>query len=83
MDQVRRDRLGNVIGVKYCARRGAPKLLLDAHLDEVGLVVMGHEEGFLCFAPLGGVDARVLPDRELTVLTEPPLFGVVATKRPM
>lgn len=82
VDQVRRDRLGNVIGVKYCARRGAPKLLLDAHLDEVGLVVMGHEEGFLCFAPLGGVDARVLPDRELTVLTEPPLFGVVATKPP-
>ena len=82
VDQVRRDRLGTVIGVKYCARRGAPKLLLDAHLDEVGLVVMGHEEGFLRFAPLGGVDARVLPDRELTVLTEPPLFGVVATKPP-
>lgn len=82
VDRVWRDRLGNVIGVKSCGREHAPKLLLDAHLDEVGFIVMGHEEGFLRFAPLGGVDARVLPDRELTILTEPPLFGVVATKPP-
>ena len=82
VDRVWRDRLGNVIGVKYCGRENAPKLLLDAHLDEVGFIVMGHEEGFLRFAPLGGVDARMLPDRELTILTDPPLFGVVATKPP-
>lgn len=82
VDRVWRDRLGNVIGVKSCGREHAPKLLLDAHLDEVGFIVMGHEEGFLRFAPLGGVDGRVLPDRELTILTDPPLFGVVATKPP-
>lgn len=82
VDRVWRDRLGNVVGVKSCGREHALKLLLDAHLDEVGFIVMGHEEGFLRFAPLGGVDARVLPDRELTILTDPPLFGVVATKPP-
>lgn len=82
VDRVWRDRLGNVIGVRACGRENAGKLLLDAHLDEVGFIVMGHEEGFLRFAPLGGVDARVLPDRELTILTDPPLFGVVATKPP-
>ena len=82
VDQVRRDRLGNVIGVRYCPRRGAPRLLLDAHLDEVGFIVTGHEEGFLRFASLGGVDPRVLPDRELTILTAPPRFGVVAAKPP-
>lgn len=82
MDEVYLDRMGNVIGVKACGKRDAPTLLLDAHLDEVGFIVMGHEEGFLRFAPLGGVDARILPDRELTILTNPPLFGVVATKPP-
>jgi endoglucanase len=82
VDEVHLDRLGNVVGVKACGREGAYKLLLDAHLDEVGFIVMGHEEGFLRFASLGGVDARILPDRELTILTDPPLFGVVATKPP-
>ena len=82
VDRVRLDRLGNVIGVKYSPRRGAPRLVLDAHLDEVGLIVTGHEEGFLRFTSLGGVDPRVLPDRELTVLTDPPRIGVVATKPP-
>lgn len=76
------DRFGNVIGIQSCGKKAAKKLLLDAHLDEVGLIVMGHEEGFLRFAPLGGVDARILPNRELTILTDPPRFGVVATKPP-
>ena len=82
VDRTWMDRLGNVIGVRYSPRRGAPRLLLDAHLDEVGFIVTGHEEGFLRFASLGGVDPRVLPDREMTVLTDPPRFGVVATKPP-
>lgn len=81
-DEVRRDRLGNVIGVKRCGKPGAKKLLLDAHLDEVGLIVTGHRDGFLSFQSLGGVDPRILPDREVTILTDPPKFGVVACLPP-
>ena len=40
------------------------------------------KKGYLKFAPLGGVDPRMLPDRELTVLTDPPLAGVVACLPP-
>ena len=82
MDEVKIDRMGTVIGVRYCGRANAPKLLLDAHLDEIGFVITGHEEGYLRFAPLGGVDPRMLPDRELTVLTQPPMLGVVACLAP-
>ena len=82
MDEVWIDRLGNVIGVRRCGRENAKKLLLDAHLDEIGLMVTGIEDGFLRFRSIGGVDPRMLPDRELTVLTEPPLFGVVACMPP-
>jgi len=82
MDEVRIDRMGSVIGVKRCGRADAPKLLLDAHLDEIGFVVTGHEEGFLRFAPLGGVDPRMLPDRELTILSNPERIGVVACLPP-
>ena len=82
MDEVHVDRMGSVVGVRRCGRENAPKLLLDAHLDEIGFLVTGHEEGFLRFAPLGGVDPRMLPDRELTILTQPPMVGVVACMPP-
>lgn len=83
MDEVWIDKLGSVIGMRRCGKQGAKKLLLDAHLDEVGLIVTGIEEGFLCFSSIGGVDPRLLPARELTVLTKPePIFGVVACLPP-
>ncbi len=82
MDQVYIDRMGSVVGLRRCGRVGAAKLLLDAHLDEIGLIVTGQEEGFLRFAPLGGVDARMLPDREVSILTTPPIPGVVACLPP-
>ena len=81
MDEVWIDRLGNVVGVRRCGKPGAKKLLLDAHLDEVGLTVVGIENGFLRFQGIG-VDARMLPDREVTVLTDPPMLGVVACLPP-
>lgn len=73
---------GSALGALPCGRPGAKKLLLDAHVDEVGLMVTGHEEGFLTFAPLGGVDPRILPDREVLILTQPPRLGVVACLPP-
>ena len=82
MDEAAVDRMGNVVGVRRCGTEGAPRLLLDAHLDEIGFLVTGHEDGFLRFAPLGGVDPRMLPDRELTILTDPPRLGVVACLPP-
>ncbi len=82
LDEANVDRFGNAVGVRLCGKPGAPKLLLDAHLDEIGLIVTGIEDGFLRFQTIGGVDPRMLPDRELTIMTEPPIFGVVACLPP-
>lgn len=81
VDEVWIDRLGSLVGVRRCGKPGAKRLLLDAHLDEVGLTVTGIEKGFLRFQGIG-VDARMLPDREVTVLADPPLLGVVACLPP-
>ena len=78
VDEVSIDRMGNVLGVRRSKTPGAPKLLLDAHLDEIGLIVTGVEDGFLRFRSIGGVDPRMLPGRELVVLIDPPLRGLVA-----
>ena len=82
VDEVSVNRLGSVLGVRRCGKENAPKLLLDAHLDEIGFIVTGHQDGFLRFATLGGVDPRMLPDREVTIMTQPPMLGVVACLPP-
>jgi endoglucanase len=65
-DEVRTDRLGNLIATRRGRREEV--LLLDAHMDEVGFLVSYIEEsGFLRLSPLGGWDARVLPAHAVTV----------------
>ena len=82
VDELRRDRLNNVMGIRRCGKKNAKLVLLDAHLDEIGFIVTGHEDGFLRFSTLGGVDVRMLSGRELTLMTQPAGFGVVASKPP-
>lgn len=82
-DEVSIDRMGNLIGVRRCGKPGAKKILLDAHLDEIGLIVTGAEEGYLRFSTIGGVDPRMLPGREVTILTNPPMTGIVAAPNPL
>lgn len=81
-DEVKTDPLGNFLAIKYCGRPNARRVLLDAHMDEIGLIVTAVEDGYLRFAALGGVDARMLPAREVRVLGETPLFGVIDTMPP-
>ena len=82
VDEIQVDAMGNLIGIKRCGKPCAQRLMLDAHLDEIGFLVTGIEDGFLHFANLGGVDPRMLPAREVQVLTEPPIFGVITTIPP-
>ena len=77
VDEVRRDVMGNLFGLRRCGKPGAKKLLLDAHLDEVGFIVTEISEGFLKFAAIGGVDPRVLPGCPVAVMTENRLTGVI------
>ena len=82
MDEVSRDVMGNVTGVRHSSKPGAKRILLDAHIDEVGLIITGHADGFLKFSTLGGIDPRVLPTQEVMLLTQPPVYGVIATMPP-
>ena len=82
MDETKIDALGNVIGVRRCGKENARKLLFDAHIDEIGFIVTGVEEGFLRFSKLGGLDARVIPAAGVTVCTDPPLYGVISVLPP-
>lgn len=77
-----RDVMGNVYGRRACAIEGAPTVMLDAHYDEIGLIVTDCKDGFLKFDTLGGVDPRVLPAREVIILSDPQISGVITCLPP-
>lgn len=67
LDETKIDRMGNLIGIKR-GKKSKGKLLLVAHMDEVGLMVTKiNNDGTLSFAPVGGVDARVLPGKKVKI----------------
>ncbi|MCI8520065.1 MAG: M42 family metallopeptidase [Clostridia bacterium] len=77
-DEVRIDALGSVIGVKYCGKKNAPRIMIEAHCDEIGLMVTSvTDEGYLTFTSVGGVDERTLPSTEVTVHAREDLWGVI------
>lgn len=82
-DEVRTNGFGSALFIKKSAKAGAPKMLLDAHLDEVGMMVSEiHDGGFLSVIPIGGLDTRVLPATEVTVYGSEPIFGIVTSVPP-
>lgn len=74
------DALGSVIGKKDGSE---PGILLDAHLDRIGLVVTAVDStGFLKVARCGGADARVMSAAEVMVWGKKPVFGVITSVPP-
>lgn len=74
------DPLGNVTGTKG---KGDIHILLDAHLDQIGLVVTAvDEDGFLKVSKCGGADIRVLAAAEVTVHGKEDIFGIITSTPP-
>jgi endoglucanase len=64
--KVKVDKMGSVVAFKKGLSRDGKKILLAAHLDEIGLLITGIEPGgFLRFTQVGGFDARVLLGQEV------------------
>jgi len=83
VDEVKEDRLGNVIGVKE-GKKNASKVMLASHMDEIGLLVKTvSKEGFLQFMKMGGIDDRVLLAQKVLVCTQKGfLHGIIGSKPP-
>lgn len=74
------DTLGNVVGTMG---EGDVHILLDAHIDEIGLVVRHiDDKGFLLVDKVGGPDLRVLTGAEVVVHGKKDLFGVISSVPP-
>jgi endoglucanase len=73
VDEITVDALGNVIATKRGTGEqaaNAPKVMLAAHMDEIGFMARHVDErGFVRIQPLGGFDARVLVAQRVVVHT--------------
>ena len=75
--------LGSVVAKISEPCEGYPTIMLEAHLDEVGLVVTCiTDDGFLKVAKCGGVDAGLLVAQEVVVCGKRDLPGVVCSTPP-
>lgn len=76
-DEIRVDALGNLIARKGS---GGKKIMLAAHMDEIGVIVTHvDEDGFVRFSNLGGVRPLYLPGGRVRFLNG--TLGVINTER--
>jgi putative aminopeptidase FrvX len=67
-DEIKIDALGNVLVTKKGRRGKRPRVMLDAHMDEVGFMLVGEDgEGLYEFRTIGGIDARNLAGKQVVV----------------
>ena len=81
-DEVRVDNTGNVVAFvkSVSGKNDVPKIMIAAHMDEVGLIVSGIDRnGNLKFMTVGGIDRKVLPGARV-LIGENEIKGVIGIK---
>jgi tetrahedral aminopeptidase len=92
-DEVFVTKLGSVVGVRHAGgkqprsrngggRPDTPKLMMEGHMDEIGLVVAAVDHGFIRITQIGGHDVRVLPSQNVIVHSREELPGVIGSRPP-
>ncbi len=84
LGEVSQDKIGSLICALKAPRKRAPRVMLAAHMDEIGFMVrLVTEDGFLKFVPLGGwFDQVLLGQRVLVKTHRGDLTGVIGSKPP-
>lgn len=85
-DEVTRDPVGNVIGLKKATNPPAGKkppikLMIAAHADEVGMLVTNiDDKGMLKFRQLGGLSSEVAQSQRVIIHSKKEIRGVIVPK---
>lgn len=75
-DEVKLDKMGNLLGLRR--GHGKKKILLEAHMDQVGLIVTKIEEdGCLRFDSVGGIDNGILPCMRVRIFGKETIIGII------
>lgn len=79
-DEIRPDLHGNLMAIKSPSKE--PRIMLAGHCDQIGLMVRYvDDDGYIYFAPIGGIDANILTGQFMVVHGKAgPVKGVVGRK---
>ena len=81
VDEYYIDNLGNIISIKRGTSQDDKKVMVAAHMDEIGFVVTHIEEGgFVRFHTLGGFDPKTLTAQRVKIHGEKVILGVMGIK---
>ncbi|MBT3605566.1 MAG: hypothetical protein HN521_21080 [Candidatus Latescibacteria bacterium] len=86
-DEVSRDRVGNVIGLKRATHPPTNgdrplRVILAAHADEVGMMVKHIDaDGFIRFQPVGGLNPQGLVSQRVIIHSKKKVNGVIVPRR--
>lgn len=83
-DESYTDPTGSHVFIKRAKNnKNGRKILLDAHFDEVGMMVSGiHDGGFLSVAFVGGIDTGILPAGEVLIYGKETIHGIICATPP-
>ena len=83
-DSIERDIMGNIIATKKGSKK-APKIMLAAHMDEIGFLVRFIDDnGFIKFSKIGGIVDSILVNLTVTIHSSvgEDVIGVIGSKPP-
>ena len=82
-DAVDCDAVGNHILYRACGKANAPRIMIDAHYDEIGFMVTEVlDGGFLRITNIGGIDRAIMQAACVTVYGKEILEGVIISTPP-
>ena len=74
------DSMGNIIAFKKGAKTPDKKIMIDAHMDEVGFIITEiTDKGFLKFSTLGGIETAVILSKKV-LIGENKVPGIISAK---
>ncbi|MGF3182908.1 glutamyl aminopeptidase [Facklamia sp. P12934] len=79
VDEIHQSSLGNIFGIKHSKKEGAPRLMVAAHMDEVGFMVREiTDRGLFRVVPIGGWNPYVISAQRFTLQTKKGDYPVVS-----
>jgi Cellulase M and related proteins len=82
-DEIKHSKTGDFYAIKRGSGCNRLKVMVEAHADEIGLVVTYIDDrGFVHFGPVGGVDPKTLPAQEVVIHSSREVFGVIGAAPP-
>lgn len=75
-------RHGGSLVAEMRSEKATKTVMLEAHIDQIGMAVTSVKDGFVSVAPIGGIDVRMLPAMRVKIYGKETVCGVFCSTPP-